>query len=208
MPTPELLVGGLQRWSTVDWPGQLVATVFAQGCPWDCPYCHNPELLPFGEGAIAWADVVAFLHGRRGLLDGVVFSGGEPTAQAALAGAIAEVRAMGFGAALHTNGAFPERLEELLPHLDWVGLDVKAPFAEYEQVTGVPGSGPRARASLRALVRSGVPHQVRTTVHPALLDEAALGRLRADLEAEGATGWVRQEYRDAGVRPGRIAESL
>jgi len=182
-----LRVGGLARFSTVDWPGRLTATVFLRGCPWRCPYCHNPDLLAVdGHGEdIPWADVLAFLDQRRGLLDGVVFSGGEPTAQSGLAEAIADVRRLGFAVGLHTGGPWPERLAAVLPGLDWVGFDVKAPFEEYAAITGVPGSGERARDSLGRLINSGVLFEARTTVHPALLSDAALDRLAATLAALG-----------------------
>ncbi|HEX6005079.1 MAG TPA: radical SAM protein, partial [Burkholderiales bacterium] len=78
-------MGGLVALSTTDYPDHLAAVVFGQGCPWRCGYCHNPHLLPKrGVARIAWRDVLAFLERRRGLLDAVVFSGGEPTLQAAL----------------------------------------------------------------------------------------------------------------------------
>jgi pyruvate formate lyase activating enzyme len=148
----ELRVGGLSRLSSCDWPGQLVATVFLQGCPWRCRYCHNPHLLPApGDGEIAWREVLAFLEARRGLLDGVVFSGGEPTVQAALPAAMRTVRALGFGVGLHTGGPTPERLKAVLPLVDWVGFDVKAPFADYARITGVASSGEAARLSLTHL---------------------------------------------------------
>ncbi len=175
----DLRIGGLARLSTSDWPGELVAAIFCQGCPWDCPYCHNPHLLPAtGEPAMDWAEVLAFLERRRGLLDGVVFSGGEPTLQPALPAAIQAVRAMGFRIGLHTAGAFPDRLAGLLPLVDWVGLDVKAPFDDYERITGVPGSGEQALASLQHLLESGVAYEVRTTAHPDLLNRNDILRRR------------------------------
>jgi pyruvate formate lyase activating enzyme len=204
----EIRVGGLARLSSVDWPGELAATIFTQGCPWDCPYCHNPHLLsatPLAEPAaelIPWRAVVAFLDSRVGLLDGVVFSGGEPLAQPALVAAIAEVREMGFRVALHTSGVAPARLAEVLPHLDWVGFDAKAPFAEYERITRMPGSGVSARESLLLLVASGVAYEVRTTVHPDLLGEEELLRLAEELRALGVSRWVLQPYRPDGARPG------
>jgi pyruvate formate lyase activating enzyme len=204
---PELRIGGFVPLSTVDWPGEMVATVFAQGCPWNCPYCHNPHLLQAGEGRVPWSEVLELLESRRGLLDGAVFSGGEPTLQPEILSAVCTVREMGFKIGMHTGGPFPERLEELLPHLDWVGFDVKAPFDEYERITRVPGSGAHALASLRALVASSVPFQARTTVHPALLDDAALARIAAELAAEGVGTWTRQEFRGMGVREGELSVS-
>ncbi len=193
-------MGGLARLSSCDWPGELAATVFLQGCPWRCPYCHNPHLLQAGEGdGPTWSRVKAFLATRMGLLDAVVFSGGEPTVHSAISAAVREVRTMGFKVGLHTGGQYPDRLSETLPSLDWVGFDVKAPWDEYAAITGVAHSGDIARESLRRLVRTGVDFEVRTTVHPDLLDSAALIRMAEELSAEGVTRWVLQPYRPEGT---------
>lgn len=203
---PKLRIGGFVPLSTVDWPDQLAAVVFARGCPWNCPYCHNPHLIGGTVDAsdVEWDEVLTFLETRRGLLDGVVISGGEPTAQSGLADAMREVRAMGFSCALHTGGPMPDRLAEVLPLLDWVGFDVKAPFAEYARVTGVAGSGEKALESLRAIVASGVEFEVRTTVHTQLLDADALARMAVELRREGVSRWVLQPYRSDGARTGLL----
>ena len=194
-----LRVGGLTPLSTSDWPGKLAAVVFCQGCPWRCGYCHNPGLIPArGESEIPWDDVLAFMHRRQGLLDGVVFSGGEPTAQADLLEAMREVRALGFKIGLHTGGAYPQHLAALLPLVDWVGFDVKAPFADYPRVTGAAGSGERALISLQQVLASGVDHELRTTVHPALLTDTELVSLGRDLAARGAKHYVMQGFRSQG----------
>ncbi len=194
-----LRVGGLTPLSTTDWPGMLAAVVFCQGCPWRCRYCHNPGLIPArGENEIPWDDVLAFLRRRQGLLDGVVFSGGEPTLQPGLADAMREVRALGFRVGLHTGGAYPRRLAEVLPLVDWVGLDAKAPFADYPRITGVAGSGERARSSLERVLASGVAHDIRTTVHPALLADADVVNLAQDLSAHGVKHYVIQAFRSQG----------
>jgi pyruvate formate lyase activating enzyme len=195
----ELRIGGLARLSTCDWPGKLVATVFCQGCPWSCGYCHNPHLIPpDAEPEIAWPDVLSFLKGRRGLLDGVVFSGGEPTLQAALPDAMRVVRALGFRIGLHTAGPYPARLAAVLPLVDWIGFDVKAAFDDYARITAVAGSGARASASLRRVLASNVSCDIRTTVHDALLDRAALAHLASDLEALGVRDHRLQPFRAAG----------
>lgn len=149
-----------------------------------------------------WDDVMAFLRSRVRLLDGVVFSGGEPTVQAALPDAMREVRQLGFRVGLHTGGPNPARLAEVLPLVDWVGFDVKAPFAEYERITGVSASGERALASLRAIVVSGVDVEVRTTAHPDLLGADDLERMSVELTEEGVTRWAVQAYRPDGAREG------
>jgi len=194
-----LRVGGLTPLSTTDWPGMLAAVVFCQGCPWRCGYCHNPHLIPArGDSEIPWEDVLAFLRRRQGLLDGVVFSGGEPTLQAALPDAMRAVRALGFKIGLHTGGAYPRRLAALLPLVDWVGLDAKAPFNDYARITGVDGSGERARSSLEAVLASGVAHEIRTTVHPALLADAEVVKLAQELSARGVKRHVIQAFRRQG----------
>lgn len=206
----ELSIAGLTRFSGADWPDHLVATVFLQGCPWDCLYCHNPDLIdPHRAGTLPWRDVVTFLDHRRGQLDGVVFSGGEPTMQTALLPAIDEVRRLGLRVGLHTGGALPQRLDAVLPAVDWVGLDIKAPAADYAMVTQRRGSGIHAWRSLRlvldaARARTGserpLVYEVRTTVHPTLTDAEGLRLLGEQLLAEGVRWWALQRARDVGTR--------
>lgn len=182
-----LRVGGVTPLTTIDYPGELAAVVYCQGCPWRCRYCHNHHLLAADSaGQVDWHEVSAFLQRRRGLLDAVVFSGGEPTLQRALPDAIAEVRALGFKVGLHTAGCYPDRLGAVLPLLDWVGLDIKALPGNYAALTGVPGSGERAWQSLGLLLDAGVAHEVRVTVHDRLLPQAELDVLTARLYASGA----------------------
>lgn len=196
----DLRIGGLEKLSLVDWPGRLSATLFLQGCAWRCRYCHNPHLIPFAAapgGGPTWPAVLAWLSRRRGLLDGVVFSGGEPTWQAGLGAAFEAVRELGFAAALHTGGPRPDRLERLLPQLAWVGFDFKAPFARYAGVTGADDGG-RARASLRLLLDAGVAHEIRTTWHPQLLALGDLEAMASTLVDEGVRTWVIQRFRPDG----------
>ncbi len=174
-----LNIGGLTPCTAIDYPGELAAVVFCQGCPWRCAYCHNRHLLPEqADGTIRWEEVIRFLKRRQGLLDAVVFSGGEPTMQAWLPAAISTVKQLGFRVGLHTAGAFPKVLEQVLPLTDWVGMDIKAPFEAYEQVTGIPGSGESARMSAALVRTSGVSHQFRTTLDPWLLEDGRLERLQ------------------------------
>lgn len=201
-----LHVGGLTPLSTTDYPGQLAAVVFCQGCPWQCGYCHNPHLIPRdAEGGQGWDEVKAFLLRRQGLLDAVVFSGGEPTLQSGLAQACTDARELGFKIGLHTAGPYPARLAEVLPLLDWVGMDVKAPFPDYDRITGVPGSGERARESLALLLQSGVAYEIRTTVHRDLLSADRLIALARELAALGVENYVVQAFRVQGCADPRLA---
>lgn len=156
-PADGLQIAGLVPLSTVDWPDHLVATVFLQGCPWNCFYCHNHDLIPTRTpGALPWQAVRDLLARRGGLLDGVVLTGGEALRQDALADAAAEVKAAGFQVGLHTAGAYPRRLTDLLDAglVDWVGLDLKALPEHYEAVIGAAGAvgGAKAWECLEVLV--------------------------------------------------------
>jgi anaerobic ribonucleoside-triphosphate reductase activating protein len=128
----------------------------------------------------------------------VVFSGGEPTLQKDLAEAMREVKALGFAVGLHTAGTYPARLESLLPLVDWVGFDIKAPFETYDRVTCVPGSAAAAWESARLLLESGVPCEFRTTCHPHMHTREDLLRLSDDLAEMGVTDYVLQEFRPEG----------
>ncbi len=199
-PTAGLRLGGLTPLTTIDFPGRLAAVFYCQGCPWRCGYCHNPELLDAtAPPTLPWAQALQFLESRRGLLDGVVFSGGEPTLQATLPAALAQVRAMGFQTALHTGGMYPERLAAMLPLLDWVGLDIKGPKHRYDAITGVPGSGMKLFESMRRLLASGVAYECRTTWHAGLFDREELQALGQHLADGGVKRWVVQECRSAGA---------
>ena len=174
--------------TTLDYPGELAAVIFCQGCPWRCRYCHNSELIPReAETRIPWSQIIEFLQQRRGLLDAVVFSGGEPTLQKALPAALKEIRSNGFKVGLHTGGPYPARLEQILPLVDWVGLDIKAQEDNYAQVTGVENSGKKAWKSAKLLIESGIPHEIRTTVHPELLSTAEQHLITQRLSQLGPT---------------------
>ena len=181
------MVGGLTPMTTIDFPGELAAVIFCQGCPWRCHYCHNPELLSCrGEREIPWGEVHDFLKQRQGLLDGVVFSGGEPTLQRSLAQAVDQAKNLGFKVGLHTSGAYPKRLANLLPMIDWVGLDIKALPEKYTDLTGVPGSGERAWESASRVIDSGVGYEIRTTYHPDLYPVDDLEQIVSRLDLLGA----------------------
>ncbi|MCU7844495.1 MAG: anaerobic ribonucleoside-triphosphate reductase activating protein [Candidatus Thiodiazotropha sp. (ex Monitilora ramsayi)] len=189
----EITVGGLVPMTTVDYPDALSAVVFCQGCPLRCRYCHNADLLPRrSTQTIAWQEVLALLESRRGLLDAVVFSGGEPTQQLGLADAIDTVRSMGFRIGLHTAGIYPKRLKRLLPLLDWVGLDIKAMPEDYPSLTGMAGSGDLAWESARLLEESGLPHELRTTLHPELIPPEEQPRLASAIQSLGEVHHVWQ----------------
>lgn len=198
VPATALRLGGLTPLTTIDFPGRLAAVLYCQGCPWRCSYCHNPELLPADTPAqLSWNDALGFLQQRLGLLDGVVFSGGEPTLQAALPAALQACRELGLQTGLHTGGMYLPRLVTALPLLDWVGLDIKALPARYPFLTATPASGSKPWEALDWLLASGIDHEVRTTWHAGLFDVEELLQLARALSDRGVQQWALQECRSA-----------
>jgi pyruvate formate lyase activating enzyme len=198
-PTRSLKVGGITPYTTQEYPDKAAAVVYVQGCPWKCAYCHNPHLqLGVPKSPLDWSRILNLLESRVGVINAVFFTGGEPTHDLALPAALRDVRELGFSIGLHTNGAYPERLEAVLPALDWVVLDIKAPFPRYDRITGTEGSGACAEASARLILESGVRHQFRTTVHPSLLGETDIADMARALAALGAQSLAVQSFRAQG----------
>ncbi|MDI9569722.1 MAG: anaerobic ribonucleoside-triphosphate reductase activating protein [Pseudomonadota bacterium] len=161
-------IGGWRRFSLIDYPGRIGAVVFTQGCNFRCPYCHNPELVDprrFGK-TIPAEDILAFLSGRRGKLDAVTVTGGEPTLQRGLADFLTRVKEMGFLVKLDTNGAAPAILARLLEKglVDYIAMDVKGPLDKYAAITGVAVDAGVIVASVSLISASGIAHEFRTTL--------------------------------------------
>ena len=160
---------GLQKLSLVDFPGKVAATVFTGGCNLRCPFCHNAPLVLPGRGtsALDAGGVLDFLASRRGLLDGVVLSGGEPLLQPDAADFLAEVKAMGFAVKLDTNGCHPDALADILDRrlADYVAMDIKNSLEKYPWTVGVPGfdTAPVER-SARLLMEGPADYEFRTTL--------------------------------------------
>lgn len=192
-PEPPSL-GGWVPFSTVDWPGQLASVVFIAGCPWRCHYCHNPHLQE-RSARDTWSEVLEFLERRRGLLDGVVFSGGEPLSERCLPAMIAAVRALGYRVGLHTAGIYPRQLQKILASLDWVGLDIKTKAAAYPALTGRSLSVTSVAASLKLLLDSDCAFECRTTWSPDWLTESDLLDLAQELADLGVENYAVQGYR-------------
>ena len=156
-----MIIGGLQKTSLLDFPEKIAAIVFTMGCNFRCGYCHNPELIN-GEAKIE--EVFEFLKTRQGKLDGVVITGGEPCLQKDLPEFIKQVKELGFAVKLDTNGSFPEMLEKVLPDLDYVAMDIKAPLGKYSQIVNVDVDTSTILKSIEVLKNGGVDYEFRTTV--------------------------------------------
>ncbi len=201
----ELPVAGIIPFSATDWPGHLTLTVFTQGCPLRCVYCHNPTLQAFRPGKHHFSEALSLASERRTLLDALVISGGEPTASLGLANAIRQAHLADFPVGLHTCGYRPSAIATLLADPlttpDWVGLDVKA---LPEHMTAVTGCRPRIAKtvwdSLWLLTSAGVELQVRTTLWRGSVIEQHLTELQARVAAFGHK-MVVQQARGADGQP-------
>lgn len=190
-----VVIGGVESFTTVDFPERLAAVLFCQGCPLRCPYCHNPVLQDFnGKPFISWEQFAEFLESRKKLLDGIVFSGGEPLAQADLYESMKFVKEAGFAVGLHTSGVNDARLRQVLPLLDWVGFDVKTVFEAYEE--RIPHSrAETVERCLDILIASNVELETRTTLDPRVVSPDELRRLADTLAKKGVKTYALQEYR-------------
>ena len=174
--------------SLSDFPGRLSTTVFTVGCNFACPYCHNPELVTSMEDTPQLTEEAffVFLERRRGKLNGVCITGGEPTLHADLAEFVERIRALGYAVKLDTNGSNPEMLGHLLEtsSLDYVAMDVKAPPSRYGEMTGNPYALALAEASIRLLAKRDTVHEYRTTILPLLFSEVDIDNIARMLPPE------------------------
>lgn len=156
-----MIIGGLQKTSLLDFPDKISAIVFTAGCNFRCGYCHNPELI---NSIAPVQNVFEFLKTRVGRLDGVVITGGEPCLQKDLPEFIKKIKSLGFAVKLDTNGSFPEMLAKVLPDIDYIAMDIKAPLEKYQEITGWHGCIDDIARSIQRIMNSGVDYEFRTTV--------------------------------------------
>lgn len=196
-----MFIGGVIHFTLIDFPGRIACIVFTAGCTFRCPFCYNKDLV---LGNVERLDEEAFfrwLESRRGKIEGVVVTGGEPTIQKDLPDFLERVKSMGFDTKLDTNGANPEMLEKILRQglLDYVAMDVKAPFdaEKFSRITGVRNGVEemmeRVAESIGIIMSSGVPYEFRTTVVPTLHGEKEIRGIGEIIR--GAKLWALQGFR-------------
>ncbi len=191
-----MLIGHLQKSSVIEYPGMVSCVVFTQGCNFRCPYCHNPELVEPGlfMPPVPQEEILSFLVKRKGKLDAVSITGGEPTLQKGLPEFMARIRAMGFLVKLDTNGSDPDILREIIAAslADYIAMDIKAPLEKYSRAAGKPCDTVAIASSISIIMGSGVPYEFRTTLVNGLLTRedvfAMAGMIR------GASRYVLQRF--------------
>jgi len=169
----KMIIGGFQKFSLIDYPGKICAIIFTQGCNFRCPYCHNPELVnpklfrePIDEN-----DIFRFLEMRKGKLDAVEITGGEPTLQPDLIEFMRKIKAMGFLIKLDTNGTNPEVVEKIIKNklVDYIAMDVKAPLEKYEKVVRAKVDKQKIKEAISLIMNSHIDYEFRTTVTKSIL---------------------------------------
>jgi pyruvate formate lyase activating enzyme len=192
-----MIIGGLQKFTLVDFPGRVAAVVFTQGCNFRCPYCHNPQLVDPDRYAAPLSEEAffAFLGQRRDQLQGVVVTGGEPTVHDDLPEFLASIRSLGFAIKLDSNGSNPEMLRRVLAKglVDFLAMDLKGPVSSYKRVTGFDASAGDIGRSLEIVIHSGIPHEIRTTYLETLLSMKDLRDMAAHVK--GCASFVVQGFR-------------
>ena len=194
-----MLIAGLQKNSLVDYRGKVAAVVFVPFCNYNCFYCHNRILLEKDSEKIMYGptdeeDFFEFLEKRKGLLHGVVITGGEPTIHKDLDVFIEKIREKGFPVKLDTNGYRPEVLEDLIESvkLDSIAMDIKGPAEKYAEICGVPVEIDRIKRSISLIMASGLDYEFRTTVPPGFTLEDIEGAVKL---VEGAALYTLQQFR-------------
>ncbi|HPL96817.1 MAG TPA: anaerobic ribonucleoside-triphosphate reductase activating protein [Smithellaceae bacterium] len=198
-------IGGLQKLSLIDYPEKISAVIFTQGCNFRCPYCHNPQLVDVKlyQPCLEEKDIFRFLENRRGRLDAVVITGGEPALQDDLIPFIMDIRRLGFAVKLDTNGSRPRVLERLLRDglVDFIAMDVKAPLEKYPDVVRAPLDKDDLRESIRLVIGAKIPHEFRTTAAASLLRPEDI--LTIAREIDGAKRYALQRF-----QPGETLETI
>jgi pyruvate formate lyase activating enzyme len=189
-------IGGLQKVSLIDYPGLICATIFLQGCNFKCSYCHNPELVDprLFQPCIKENEVLDFLNTRKGKLDAVVITGGEPTIHDDLAPFIKKIKKMKFAVKLDTNGSQPQVIKALLDEklLDFIAMDIKAPLEKYKSVVKVPVNSDLIKDSIKIILKAKIPHEFRTTIVESQLEEKDIQQIAKLIS--GANHYVLQKF--------------
>jgi pyruvate formate lyase activating enzyme len=199
-----MLISGLVKNSFSDYPGKLAAVIFLPRCNMSCPWCHNKHILSGKIPIIAEDEVFSFLRARRGDIDGVVVSGGEPTLSGSLLSFLGKIKALGYPIKLDTNGTRPDILKQALSRgrkqapeeglVDYIAMDIKGPLAKYGMLCGFSDSAAIAE-SIEIVKSSGLPYEFRTTADPRLDEEDFFEAARAIAPLNGNGVYYIQPYR-------------
>lgn len=190
-----MVIGGLHRFSLIDYPGRISGVIFTVGCNFRCSYCHNPELVENSVDIISEDGVLSFLNERKDKLDGIVLTGGEPTLQSDIIEFIEKIKKLGFLVKLDTNGSRPEIIKELIDRnlIDYIAMDIKAPIERYREITLSNIDTTKILESINLVVSSSIEYEFRTTVVRSLLSKEDI--LKIGEMIRSARLFVLQEFK-------------
>jgi pyruvate formate lyase activating enzyme len=195
----------------LDWEGKVAAVLFLGGCNFACSFCHNPELVrhPGNLPSVKFSDILTYLEDKKGWLDGVVITGGEPTLAPDLKGMIREIRSLEYPVKLDTNGSRPEVLADLISEglLDYIAMDIKTTFAKYASVTNSNIDPKIIESGINLIIRSSISHEFRTTAFPGAVNPVDIVDIAVYLHKQGAEKYVVQQFRNAKVLNDVAAET-
>lgn len=190
-----MIIKGFQKTSLIDYPGKICSIIFLPKCNFRCSYCHNPELvLNKDMPEIKKDDVLKILEERRGFIEGVTITGGEPTLHKDLPEFIREIKKLGLLVKLDTNGTNPEMLNSLLKSdlINFVSMDIKNSFERYKEIVNTEVNLEYLKKSIKIIIESGIDHEFRTTVLPKLHNKKNLIDIAKYLR--GAKRYVLQQF--------------
>jgi len=206
-----MFFGGLQKNSFIDYPGKLSCVLFASGCNFECPYCHNPGLVrggPSSPRAIDEKTIFTYLEKRKGVLDGIVISGGEPTLQKDLVPVCEKIQKMGYPIKLDTNGSRPLVIKKLIEKglVDYIAMDLKTDPSQYFPLISKVDSYRQISESIRIIMASDLPYEFRTTCVKPMVGEETVESIAKMIK--GAMRYVLQRFHNNGVlNPGFFLEA-
>lgn len=195
-----MLIKGLQKTTLLDFPGKVACTVFTGGCNFRCPFCHNASLVTRLDDSdtLSWDEVFAYIKKRKGILDGVCITGGEPLLQPDLEDVCRLIHQEGLSVKLDTNGAYPDRLQTILQEnmVDYIAMDIKNSKEEYARTCGLALFPAGVESSVEIIRQSGIPYEFRTTVVREFHSEQSMRDLAQWIA--GAERYFLQSFTDSG----------
>ncbi len=203
-------IGGFQKLTLIDYPGKIATTVFTVGCSFRCPFCHNPELVikaKFPPKNDMEEDFFAHLEKRKGKLEGVCITGGEPTIQPDIIDFIRKIKEMGYKVKLDSNGTKPDVLKQVFKEklVDFVAMDIKHAPKKYALATGLKPDMKKIKASVKMIMSSGVPYEFRTTAVPGIHSEEDFREIAKWIK--GARTYYLQEFRPLRVIDDKVKKT-
>lgn len=193
-----MTINGMQKLTLLDYPGNVACLIFTQGCNFRCPFCHNSGLLDMNNNCekIDEKEVFKYLEKRKGLLDGVCISGGEPLLQKDIEYFIRKVKDLGYKVKLDTNGSSPKKLKQLIEEglIDYVAMDIKNDFLNYDKTAGMCTNIDNIKKSIEIIENSNIEYEFRTTIVKQFHD---VGKLEKIIQYIGPNArYYIQNYRD------------